>query len=197
MASGLYFDEVGRRFRSRKEPLLAHWQRHLRAVVIATCKSAMSETGDDMRFSLAGFIACIAAGTFVIGTSANTASASPNVQVSGPSEFKNWLYQEGRIGAVVKVRIKDPTRKFRTVQWCLNRGGSNTNCTTRTLRQTGWKVSGGWAGSITFFGARMPTRGCYYMDLERPKVDFVIRVFDSRGRQVARGHHLMTDTCNA
>ncbi len=144
-----------------------------------------------------GLITFLAVGTFAIGASVNAASASPNVQVSGPSEFKNWLYQEGRIGAVINVRIKDPGRKFRTVQWCLNRGGSNTNCTTRTLPETGWKVSGGWVGTITFFGARMPTQGCYYMDLERPKVDFVLRVFDSKGRQVGRGHHLMTDTCNA
>lgn len=136
-------------------------------------------------------LAVVLVGTFT------PAQASPNVKVTGPTEFKNWLYQEGRIGAVINIRIKDPGRKFRTVKWCLNRGGWKDNCTTRTLRETGWKVPSGWAGTLTFFGARMPTQGCYYMDLERPKVDFVIRVYDSRGRIVGRGHHLMTETCNA
>lgn len=147
--------------------------------------------------TIALLIAIIFASLAMPPTSMGAAQASANVQVTGPAEFKNWLYQEGLVGAVIKVRIKDPDRRFRAVQWCLNRGGTNTNCTTRSLRSTGWKTPGGWAGSITFFGGRMPTQGCYYMDLERPKVDFVIRVFDSGGRQVGRGHHLMTETCNA
>lgn len=100
------------------------------------------------------------------------------------------------MGAVLQIRIKDPNRKFRTVQWCLNRGGAYADCTTRTLSETGWKVSGGWSGTLTFLGGRMSTQGCYYMDLERPKVDFVLRVYDSRGNQVGRGHHLMVETCN-
>ena len=125
------------------------------------------------------------------------ANAGTNVKVSGPSEFKNWLYTWGRVGAVIKVEISDRGRKLRTVQWCLNRGGYNNDCETKSLSSTGWKVPSGWKGSITFMGSHMPTQGCYFMDQDRPKVDFVIRVFDSSGRQVGRGHHLMTETCNA
>ena len=124
------------------------------------------------------------------------AVASDNVTVSGPSEFNNWLYQEGRVGATITIDIRDPRHKLRIVEYCFNRGGT-PNCTTLPLRNTGWKTPSGWRGTEIFLGARMPTQGCYYMEQSKPKVDFVVRVYDGQGKKAGRGHLLMTDVCVA
>jgi hypothetical protein len=141
----------------------------------------------------AALVVFIVGAVFVPGS----ARADVSVRLSGPAEYKSWLYEEGKVGAVVSVRIKDAKSRVATVKWCLDFGGGRAQCKGGSPRELGWKATGGWQGRVTLRGVRLTIPSCEQVDRTRPKVALVMRAFNAQGQVIGKGRHVMTETCNS
>lgn len=145
----------------------------------------------------AAALAGLASAGLVAGLLPSPAQAGNSVRLSGPSEFKSWLYEDGKVGAVIDVRIKDPKRRVKKVKLCLDLGGDSTpTCEKKSPRALNWKVKGGWSGQVTLLGWRLSTQSCYQVDQEKPKIAYIVRTFDKSGKRLGKARHVMTETCN-
>jgi hypothetical protein len=140
--------------------------------------------------SLAAAVLCIS----VAGT--GVAQADNAMSLSGPKQYKSWLYESGKVGAVIAVRIADPRSRVAMVKWCLDFGGDKAGCKERSPKSLGWNSPGGWAGNITVKGGRLTIQSCQYIDDMKPKVALIVQAFDRDGVRVAQRRHVMTQTCN-
>lgn len=144
------------------------------------------------------WLGCIAAAALCVGMAGSgVAQADSGMTLKGPKQFKSWLYEAGKVGAVVSVQISDPTSRVATVKWCMDFGGRKAGCKERSPKSLGWKSPGGWSGDITVKGVRLTIQSCQIIDETKPKVALIVQAFDRDGVRVAQRRHVMTHTCNA
>ena len=124
------------------------------------------------------------------------AQADNAMSLSGPKQYKSWLYESGKVGAVIAVRISDPKAQVAMVKWCLDFGGKKAACKERSPQGLGWKSTGGWSGDIMVKGGRLTIQSCQIIDETKPKVALIVQAFDRDGVRVAQRRHVMTHTCN-
>jgi len=124
------------------------------------------------------------------------AQGATTVRLSGPPDFKTWLYEDGKVAAVIDVRIKDPRARVSKVKLCLDLGGSVRDCEKKSPSALGWKSKGGWSGQVTLTGWSLSTQSCYQVDQEKPKISYVVQAFDKSGKRLGKARHVMTQTCN-
>jgi hypothetical protein len=151
------------------------------------------------RRARSGVLAFVTLLAFIVGAVfvPATARADVSVRLSGPAEYKSWLSEDGKVGAVVSARIKDPKSRVTTVKWCLDFGGGRAQCKGGSPRELGWKATGGWQGRVTLTGVRLTIQSCEQVDRTRPKVALVMRAFNAQGQVIGKGRHVMTETCNS
>lgn len=158
----------------------------------------LSDGGHHLRGRARAWLGIIAAGVLCIGVAGTgLAQANSDMSLTGPKQYKSWLYESGKVGAVVSVRIADRKSRVAMVKWCLDFEGYKTGCTERSPKSLGWKSPRGWTGKISVQGTRLTVQSCRIIDESRPKVALIVQAFDRDGVRVAQRRHVMIHTCNA